>query len=145
MRPALFLRIASVVALVQFLAHGFLIVSYVPRHGAEEIALVEEMKSHYFFQGLAPHSYWDLYSGYAFFAALNCLIEAVLFWQLAAASKRNPAGIKPIVALFLVANLAYGALILNYFFLVPFVPDMVIAACLAAAFATSGSSEKEMA
>jgi hypothetical protein len=125
------LRAAAVMAFLQFAAHTYLLLSYTPKHGAEEVAVVETMKSHRFdFAGRAhPHSYWELYIGYGLFAALNCLIEAVLFWQLAGMN-----GAKPIVALFLLANLAYAALVWRFFFfLPPLMADLVIAGCLGAA------------
>lgn len=130
MKPAMFLRIASIVALVQCVAHTYLLVSYVPTHGPEEVALVEAMKLHRFNFGSTVHSYWELYFGYGLFAAVNCLIEAVLFWQLAALAKTDSVRIRPIVALFLLANVGYAILVWNYFFLTPIVPDTAIVICL---------------
>lgn len=126
-----FLRIAAVVALLQFTAHTYLLLSYKPKHGLAEDAVVLAMKSARFdFSGRShPHSYWDLYIGYGLFAALNCLIEAVLFWQLA-----GMGGAKPIVALFILANVAFAILVWRYFFfLPPMIADLSIAACLGGA------------
>ena len=65
MTPPLLLRIAAVVALLQFAAHLLLVVLASPKHGPEEVAVVETMKSHRFdFLG-AKRSYWDFYFGYA--------------------------------------------------------------------------------
>jgi hypothetical protein len=76
--PTMFLRIGSVVALVQFAAHTLLFVSSAPKHGPEETAVVEAMKAHRFdFMG-SMRSYWDFYFGYGLEAAFVCLIEAVL-------------------------------------------------------------------
>ena len=36
----------------------------------------------HFAPATAPRSYWDSYFGYGLFASFNCLVEAVLFWQL---------------------------------------------------------------
>ena len=64
MTPTMFLRIGSVVALVQFAAHTLLFVSSAPKHGPEETAVVEAMKGHRFdFMG-SMRSYWDFYFGY---------------------------------------------------------------------------------
>jgi len=126
------LRIASLVALIQFAAHTGLLLSYVPSHGPDEVRVVSMMKSHRFdFGGSRPHHYWEMYIGYGLFAAINCLIEAILFWQLS----RSPN--TPIIALFLFANLTYAALVWRYFFFIPLVMDVLIALCLASALAVS--------
>src|SRR5574341_556823 len=46
MKSARFLRIASILALLQYSAHTFLFLSATPTHGQEEMALIEAMKSH---------------------------------------------------------------------------------------------------
>lgn len=134
MKPTMFLRIASAVALVQFAAHTFLFVSSSPRHGPEEVAVVEAMKAHRFdFMG-SMRSYWDFYFGYGLEAAFICLIEAVLLWQLATIAKTGAPMVRPIVALFCLANIGHAILTWKYFFITPIVPDVVIAVCLAFAF-----------
>ena len=69
------LRAAAVLAFVQFVAHGSLLLSYRPSHGQQEIADVGAMRSHLFdFGGARPHSYWEMYIGYGLFAALSLAI-----------------------------------------------------------------------
>ncbi len=88
-----FLRIAAVVSCLQCAGHAFL-------------------KLHRFaFQGFT-RSYWDFYVGYGLFAAVNSLIEAVLFWILAGMHARVRA--TAIVVLFLAANVVYIVLSLQY-------------------------------
>jgi hypothetical protein len=131
--PAVFLKLASIVALLQFAGHGWLFVFASPKHGAEEVAVIEAMKTHRFdFLG-SMRSYWDFYFGYGIEAAFVCLIEAVLFWQLAAIAGTNRAAVRPIVALFLLANVGHMFLVGRYFFLTPMVIDGAVAACLALA------------
>ncbi len=143
MKTATFLRLAALLAFLQFFAHAFLFVSYVPSHGPLEIATVEEMKSHLFkFGGVVAHSYWDLYTGYGLMAALNCLVEVVVFWQLAGLARNNGMKIRPVVALFAVANLIYAFLVWKYFFFVPpMVADLLIATMLAIAWVTARTSQ----
>lgn len=130
MNPIVLLRLASVVALIQGGAHTLLVVFGAPTHGPTEVAVVEAMKGHRFnFLGSA-RSYWDFYFGYALFAAFNCAIEAVLFWQLARMGGEPASLVKPVIALFVVANLGYAILAWKYFFLTPIVPDLAIAICL---------------
>jgi hypothetical protein len=128
-----FLKVASFVALVQFAGHGYLFAFASPKHGAEEVQVIETMKAHQFnFLG-SMRSYWDFYYGYGLEAAFVCLLEAVLFWQLAAVAKVNAAAVRPIVALFVLANLAHMALVGRYFFVTPLVFDGALAVTLALA------------
>src|SRR5260221_318879 len=77
MTATTFLRIATIVALLQFVAHTSLVVFSSPKHGPEEVSVIQAMKSHRFnFLG-SQRSYWDSYFGYALEAAFICLIEAV--------------------------------------------------------------------
>jgi hypothetical protein len=127
------LRLAALVALLQFLAHTALFVRSKPTHGDAEVAVVETMKAHRFNFGGSMRSYWDMYFGYGIEAAFVCLVEAILFWQLAAIATTAPMIARPIIMLFLVANVGHAVLVLRYFFLVPLVPDVLIAILLATA------------
>ncbi len=130
MKPVTILRVAAAIALLQFIGHATLFLTYVPKHGAEEIAVVQAMRDHIFnFSGM-QRSYWDMYFGYGLMAAINCLFEAVLFWQLAAIAKTSARLVQPVVALFLVANLVYAALVWIYFFPLPGYFDLAIGLCL---------------
>jgi hypothetical protein len=130
---SLLLRVASLVALLQGLAHTILIVSATPKHGPEEIAVLGAMKGYRFdFLG-SLRSYWDFYFGYALFVALTCVIEAVLFWQLAGIAAAHPALVRPIIALFCGANIVFALLAAKYFFVTPIVPDVILALCLGVA------------
>lgn len=130
MSAAGILRIASLLALLQWAAHTSLFVRAIPRHGPEEIAVIETMKSHHFDFVGASRSYWDFYFGYGLFAAFFCLVEAVLFWQLAGATSAARPLVRSIVVLFLVFNIGHALLSARYFFVTPIVPDVLIAGCL---------------
>ena len=126
-RAAVLLRIVAVLAFVQFIGHGTLFVRARPTHGPEEVAVVTAMKGTAFRFSAAPRTYWDMYFGYGLEAAFVCLIEAVLFWQLAAIATRDASLVRPIAALFLLANIAHLALLARYFaFIVPMVFDALI-------------------
>jgi hypothetical protein len=136
--PAI-LRLASALALLQFLAHTWLFVTATPRHGPAEAAVIAAMKGHSFEFRSAVRSYWDFYYGYGLFAAFTVFVEAVLLWQLAGLAAHDPARARPMAALFAFANLGYAALCLRYFFITPVVPDVVIALCLVWAVVAAGS------
>jgi hypothetical protein len=81
---ALLLRLASVVALLQALAHTLLVVFAAPRHGPQEIAVIEAMKAHRFdFMGSA-RSYWESSVG----NARKCLLASACRQQ-----KRDDRGV----------------------------------------------------
>ncbi|MGH9411879.1 MAG: LIC_13387 family protein [Vicinamibacterales bacterium] len=127
------LRVVAVVALLQFIGHGTMFVRARPTHGPDEIAVVEAMRSHAFTFAMAPRTYWDMYFGYGLEAAFVCLIEALLFWQLAAATQGNATLVRSIAALFAVANVAHCLMLVRYFaFPVPMVFDAIIAIGLTA-------------
>lgn len=128
---AVLLRAASITAFLQFVGHGTMFVRARPTHGADELMVVDAMKSHAFKFALAPRSYWDMYFGYGLEAAFICLVEALLFWLLAATSVGDVTLVRSIAALFLVANMAHLAMLARYFaFPVPMVFDAVIAVAL---------------
>jgi hypothetical protein len=131
---ATLLRIAAVLALLQGIAHAALIVFASPKHGPEEVAVIEAMKSHRFnFLG-AQRSYWDFYFGYALIAAIICLVEAVLFWLVAGVASLSPSVIRPIAGVFIAFNIMHALLAARFFFITPIVPDILITLCLVLAF-----------
>lgn len=131
MTAPILLRATAALALLQFVAHGALFVRAKPTHGDTELAVVAAMKANLFNFGGSMRSYWDMYFGYGLEAAFICLVEAILFWLLASVAGAAPAVVRPIVALFLVANVAHAILMTRYFFWVPMVPDILIAVLLA--------------
>lgn len=128
------LRLASLLALLQYCAHALLFLSARPTHGAAEAAVIDAMKAHRFeFSGFS-RSYWDFYFGYGLLAILWGLVEIVLLWQLPTLAANDFSRVRPIVALLLLANLAHAALAWTYFFPAPVIGDLVVAACLAWSF-----------
>jgi hypothetical protein len=106
-------------------------------HGAEEIAVVQTMKSHTFDVMGSMRSYWDFLFGYGLFLTIGLLVQAVLFWELATLVKTNPGWTKPILALFFFNCIGMAIVSWKYFFIGPAVAQLLIAACLALAFATA--------
>jgi len=132
MTAATLLRIAALLALAQGIAHAALIIFAKPRHGAEELAVIQAMKSHRFDFAGAQRSYWDFYFGYALIAAVVCLLEAVLFWLLAGAGAgaAAPGVIHSVAGVFAGYNVVHALLAWRYFFITPIIPDILVAGCL---------------
>jgi hypothetical protein len=142
MKPTTILRLASLLALLQYSAHAFLFLSAKPTHGAAETAVIDTMKGHRFeFSGLS-RSYWDFYFGYGLSAIVWGLVEIVLLWQLSTLATDNFSRVRPTIALFVLANVAHAILAWNYFFPAPVVGDVVVAACLAWTFFAAGSGDR---
>jgi hypothetical protein len=134
MRPPTFLRIASVLTMVHCILHTIGGVLAPPSHGAEEIAVLETMSAHRFaFMG-SMRSYADFMRGYGLFVAIALLVDAVLFWLLANLARTRPEGLRPVVALFALAYVGIAVVSGRFFFVAPVVTELLIAACLTAAF-----------
>jgi hypothetical protein len=134
MRPPTSLRIASILTLVHCVLHTIGGVLAPPSHGAEEVAVLETMSAHRFeFMG-SMRSYADFMLGYGLFVTIVLLVNAVLFWQLAALARTRPDGLRPVVALFALGFVAIAIISWRFFFIAPVVTELLIAACLTAAF-----------
>jgi hypothetical protein len=140
MSSTLFLRIASVLTLIHCAGHTIGGVFGKPKNGAEEIAVVETMKAHQFNVMGSMRTYWDFFFGYGLSMTVTLLIPGILFWQLGSLIKTSPAAVKPVVALFCVNFLLMSVIVFKYFFMAPAVLEVLIAACLAAAFFTAASA-----
>ena len=140
MNATLFLRIASGLSLIQCVLHTVGGVFGSPKHSAEEIAVIETMKSHRFDVMGSTRSYWDFLFGYGLFVTIDLVILTILFWQLAAFVKANPVSTRPIVALFFFNCVGVAIVSWTYFFIGPAVTQLLLAACLGSAFATAAES-----
>jgi hypothetical protein len=134
----LFLRIAAILSFLNCAGHTIGVFSS-PKHGVEEIAVVETMKSHHFDVMGSMRSYWDFLFGYGLAMTVTLLVQAILFWQLAALAKRSPACVRPIAALFALNCIGIAIVCWKYFFIGPTVTQLLIAACLGVAFVKAGS------
>ncbi len=133
MKPALPLRIASILALIAALGHTLLFLNSKPTHGPDEIVVVTAMQTHVFSFGGFSHSYWQLYFGYELFVTISCLVECALLWQLASLSSSAPRAIRPMIAIFFLGEVATSILMLKFFFIIPIVVHIATALCLALA------------
>lgn len=99
--------------------------------------MIETMKSHAFSFGGFPRNYWDFHLGYGLFLTAMLLIQGLLFWYLAGLVRINRQAVRPVLALFVVNYLAMAIVAWRYFSLGPLLIELLIAACLATAFATA--------
>jgi len=134
MRTTLYLRIASVLAIIHAILHTIGGVLSKPNNGAPEIAVIEAMKSRSFNVMGSMRTYWDFFYGYGWILGITLLVQGILFWQLATIAKTNAAPIRPIMLLFCINFVATTILAWKYFFIAPAVTEILIAAFLAAAY-----------
>lgn len=103
---AAILRVASLLALLQYGAHGFLFISVSLAQGPGKLGTIAASRS---------HSYWDVYFGYGLLAILSGLVEVALLWQLSVLARAHAERIRPIVVVFVLGNFAHAVLIWRYF------------------------------
>jgi hypothetical protein len=138
MKPALFLRIASVLTFIHAALHTIGGVFGKVPPGPATVA-VDAMKMNQFLVMGNTRNFWDFYRGLGLGGTISMTAEALLFWQLASLAKTDPQRLCPIMATFLVAYAALAVNSYTYFFLGPVVAEILIVACLALAFVTAKS------
>jgi hypothetical protein len=136
LKPIIFLRVASVLTWIHCIAHTVRGVLSGPAHGDAEVAVIETMRSHSFSFGGFSRTYWDFHLGYGWFLTFILLVDGLLLWYLAMVAKTDSLVIRPIVALFGFTFLMMAVVSWKYFALGPVIIELLIAASLAAAFAT---------
>jgi hypothetical protein len=109
--------------------------------GTREGTVVEAMKSNQFDVMGATRSYWDFFIGYGLTISIAELLQAVLFWQLAGLAKTDPCRVRPIIVVFLLANLGLAVLAWKYFFIPPLLGDLLITIMLGLAWVRAGRKE----
>lgn len=134
MRATLLLRIASVLAFLHAAGHTIGGVLGKPRNGAEEIAVIDTMKEHFFHVMGSIRSYWDFFFGYGVNASVVMLVTAIVFWQLGTIAKSNSMQVRPIILVLGLQFLVTAAIAWRYFFIAPAVMEIVIAICAIWAF-----------
>jgi hypothetical protein len=135
-KPALFLRVASVLTFIHAVLHtmGGVFGKVGPGPAA---TAVEAMKTNQFLLMGHMRSFWDFYRGLGLGATISLTAEAILFWQLASLAKTDAQRLRPILATFLVAYATLAVNSYTYFFLGPVIAEIFIAACLGLAIVTA--------
>jgi hypothetical protein len=139
MKAALLLRIAAVLAFLHGVLHTIGGVFGGAAPGAQATAVLAMKTNQFEVTGLT-RSYWDFFMGFGLFVTVSFLVEAVVFWQLAAMT--DVVRTRPIVMAFCVAYVAYAVLAWRYFFVAPLVFELLIALCLLGAWVLSGRGER---
>ena len=134
MKPSVLLKVASALTFLHALGHTIGCVFGKPKHGAEEIAVLDMMKSHTFDVMGSMKSYWDFFFGYGLDASVTMLVTAIVFWQLGTIVKIGSMAVRPIILVLGLQFLVTAAVAWRYFFIAPAVMEIVIAICAIWAF-----------
>ena len=132
MKPTLFLRIASVLTLIHSILHTIGGVFGKPAPGVAAMVMATMQANRFPVLGV-ERSYADFYLGLGLGITIFLTAEAVVFWLLGSLAKRDAARLRPILAVFMVGYVAFAADSYLYFFYMPVIVELLIAACLALA------------
>jgi len=135
MKPAIYLRIASLLTLIHAIAHTIGGVFGKPQTGAAAM-VVETMQSNRFPVLGVTRSYADFYLGMGLGVTILLTMEGLVFWLLASLAKSDAARLRPILGVFMVGYLAFAVNSMLFFFSIPVIVELLIAACLAMAIIT---------
>jgi len=136
LKPTLFLRITSILALIFCALHTVGGVLSKPAPGVQTF-VVQVMKSNSFnFMG-SIRTFLDFNMGYGLILSVVLFIHSLLFWQLGSMVKTDGARLRPVLALLCLEFAAQSPIAGRYFFLGPAITSAIIAACLAIAFFTA--------
>jgi hypothetical protein len=135
MKPAVYLRIASVLTFIHAVLHtiGGVFGSAAP--GVQQ-ATVAVMKANEFPALGVMRSYWDFYRGMGLAVSVFLTAEAIVFWQLGSLAKTDALRLRPVLWTFLIGYLGFAAVSYRYFFVAPVITEILIAGCLGGAIAS---------
>ena len=136
MKPAVYLRIASVLTFVHAVLHtvGGVFGKPAPGPASEVMAA---MQSNRFLAMGQMRTYFDFLRGMGLAVSIFLTIDAVVFWMLASLVKQDGRRLRPIFAAFLAEYLLLAVNSNTYFFTAPVIVETLIAVCLGMAIATA--------
>jgi hypothetical protein len=140
MKPVVFLRIASVLTLIHSVLHTIGGVFGKPAPGLAA-ATEAAMRANQFVVFGLTRTYFEFYRGLGLGITIFLTAEAIVFWQLGTLAKTDAMRLRPVIATFMIAYLAFALNSYAYFFSIPVIVEVVIAACLGMAIATAKAGE----
>jgi hypothetical protein len=138
-RARLILRVAASVATLQAAAHLALFLRSQPSPGSTAWSLVEAMRA----QSAPGHTtYWGMYFGYGLLSALTAFFVAALIWVAASFDAGSRRFAARLVAVIFITVVIHALLIARFFFVLPLIFDIVVAALLALGWFALGAAER---
>lgn len=139
MKPAISLRIASVLTLAHAVLHTIGGVFGKPAPGLAAATDAIMRANHFQILGVT-RSYWQFYRGMGLGVTIFLTAEGLIFWLLASQTEKHAnmqRDLRPILWVFALAYLVFALNSYVYFFAAPVLVETLIAACLLAAIATA--------
>ena len=141
MKPAICLRIASVLTLIHSVLHTVGGVFGKPAPGVAT-SVAASMRSPFHVFG-ATRSYSDFYMGMGLGITIFLSTDALLLWLLASMAKENASRLRPLIAVFALGYLVFALNSYTFFFAAPVITELLIVACLIAAIVTAKPIEPD--
>jgi len=131
----LLLRIASVISLLFAAGHTLGGLKKWSPMGENEV--LKTMATVRFETMGASRSYLDFFMGFGWSLSVAMLLQTVLLWQMASMARSNAVQVRPMIAVFAIANLASGIIACRFIFPMPAVFSAVSLLALLAAYAVA--------
>jgi hypothetical protein len=135
MKPALYLRIASILTLIHAILHTIGGVFGKPPSG--QAAMIAASMRYRFEVFGVMRSYADFYRGMGLGITISLTMDAAVLWVLASMAKSDAARLRPIMAVFCIGYLAFTLNSLAFFFSGPVIAEILIVLCIGAAIVTA--------
>jgi hypothetical protein len=133
MSASLMLRIAAVLTLVYGAGHTAGM-PWTPSISSTDMTVLEGMQADRFAFAGITRTYFDFYLGSGVAITLCLAMQAGVLWLLAPLAETPSLHIRLIIVTFFVGSVAHALVVVTYFYWVPLVFAIPIAACLGLAF-----------
>lgn len=128
-KPTLYLRAASIFALIHAVLHTIGGVFGKPMPGTAAMVAATMEANRFPVMGVT-RSYSDFYFGMGLGITISLTVEAVLLWQLSTLAKSDAARLRPIMAVLMAGFLLFAVNSYLYFFSGPVIAEVIMAVCL---------------
>jgi hypothetical protein len=132
MTATIWLRISSIITFLFAVGHTLGGLKYWSPMG--DNAVLQAMRSVRFDTMGANRSYFDFYMGFGYSLSVTQVMLAILLWQLAALARTNAPGVRPMIAVIILAVAASSVIAWQFILPVPALFSLVQLASLAVAF-----------
>src|SRR5262245_47061636 len=136
MTTTLWLRIAAVISLLFTAGHTMGGLTQWSPMG--DNAVLQQMTTFRFDVMGANRSYLDFFMGFGWSLSVGMLLQTVLLWQLASLARGNPAGVRPLIGVFVLATFASGVIAWRFIFPLPALFSLALLLALVVAYILAG-------
>jgi hypothetical protein len=135
-KPALFLRIASGLILLEGALHTIGGVFGKPNPGPMTTAWTAMQANHFPLIGV-DRTYAQVYIGFGLCITVSCVLEGLVLWLISNRVRTHAALLRPIIGLFAVGYLALAIVAYTFIFAPPAISNFIVFVCLVGAFVTA--------